>query len=65
MDVNFISSRDTGETLIYYIWSDNVSVIQGENTNDIIKKKILFYINIKKSEKLLKEAILYLKVLIY
>ena len=44
---NFISFKDTGETRI---WSDNVSIIQGENTNDIIKKKlILFYININKS----------------
>ena len=50
MHVNFISSRDTGETRIYYIWSDNVSIIQGENTNDIIKKNlILFCIIIKKS----------------
>ena len=31
MHVNFISSKDTGETRIYYIWSDNVSIIQGEN----------------------------------
>ena len=23
MHVNFISSRDTGETRTYYIWSDN------------------------------------------
>ena len=35
MHVNFISSRDTGETRIYYIQSDNVNIIQGENTNDI------------------------------
>ena len=49
MHVNFISSKDTGETRIYYIWSDNVSIIQGENTNDIIKKMIIFYIIIKKS----------------
>ena len=39
MHVNFISSRDTGETRIYYIWSDNVRIIWGENTNDIIEKK--------------------------
>ena len=38
MHVNFISSRDTGETRIYYIWSDNVRIIWGENTNDIIEK---------------------------
>ena len=36
MHVNFISSRDTGETRTYYIWSDNVSIMQGKNTNDII-----------------------------
>ena len=36
MHVNFISSRDTGETHNYYIWSDNVSIMQGKNTNDTI-----------------------------
>ena len=25
MHVNFISFRDTGETRIYYVWSDNIS----------------------------------------
>ena len=34
----FISSRDTGETRIYYVWSDNVSIMQGENTNAIIRE---------------------------
>ena len=38
MHVNFISSRDTGETRIYYIWSDNVSIMQGEDTNAIIRE---------------------------
>ena len=38
MHVNFISSRDTGETRIYYVWSDNVSIMQSENTNAIIRK---------------------------
>ena len=38
MYVNFISSKDTRETRIYYIWSDNVNITQGENTNDIIKE---------------------------
>ena len=36
MQVNFISSRDTGETRIYYLWSDNVSIMQGEERNVII-----------------------------
>ena len=38
MPVNFISSRDTGETRSYYVWSDNISIMQGENTNAIIRK---------------------------
>ena len=36
--VNFISSKDTGETHIYCIWSNNVSIMQGIDTNDIIKE---------------------------
>ena len=36
MHVNFISSKDTGETRIYYIWSDNVSIMHGKDTYDII-----------------------------
>ena len=27
MRVNFISSKDTGETRTIYVWSDNVSII--------------------------------------
>ena len=36
MLVNFISSKDTGETLIYYMRSDNVSIMQCKDMNDII-----------------------------
>ena len=46
MHVNFISSRDTGEARIYYVWSDNVSIMQDKDTGDIIRKMLgLFYIN--------------------
>ena len=45
MHVNFISSKDTGETRIYYIWSDNVSIIQGENTNVIIREIFNSFLN--------------------
>ena len=38
MHVNFISSRDTGETRIDYVWSDNVSIMQGEDTKAIIRE---------------------------
>ena len=37
MDVNLISSKDTGETRVYHMWSDNVSIMQGKDTNDIIR----------------------------
>ena len=45
MHINFISSKDTGKTRIYYIWSDNISIIQGENTNDIIREIFNSYLN--------------------
>ena len=35
---NFISSRYTGETGIYYVWSDNVSIMQAKDTDDIIRE---------------------------
>ena len=38
MHVNFISSKDNGEARIYYIWGNNVSIMQGRDTNDIIKE---------------------------
>ena len=38
MHVNFISSISTGETRIYYVWSDNVSIMRGENANAIIRE---------------------------
>ena len=50
MHVNFIFSRDTGETRIYYIWSDNVSIMQGEMQLLSLEKLLgLFYIIINKS----------------
>ena len=36
--VNFISSIDTGEIRTIYTWSNNVSIMQGRDTNDIIKE---------------------------
>ena len=36
--VNFISSKDTGETRIIYVWNDNVKIMWGSNTDDIIKE---------------------------
>ena len=36
MRVNFISSKDTGETRTIYGWSDNVSIMRGSDKDDII-----------------------------
>ena len=33
---NFISSKNTGETGTIYVWSDNVSIMEGSDTDDII-----------------------------
>ena len=38
MHVNFISSRNTGKTRTYYVWSENVSIMRGKNTNAIIRE---------------------------
>ena len=57
MHVNFISSKDTGETRIYYIWSDNVSIMQGKDTNDIIREIFnSFLYNYKKELKNIKRS---------
>ena len=45
MHDNFISSRDTGETHIYYVWSDNVSIIQGEDINAIIRENVKSFLH--------------------
>ena len=50
MHVNIISSRDTGEIRTYYAWSDNVSIMQGKDTYDIIREVFeSFFIIIKRS----------------
>ena len=37
MHVNFISSKDTGETCTIYTWSNNVRIMRSKDTNGIIK----------------------------
>ena len=34
---NFVSFKDTGETHTIYLWSDNVSIMRGSDTDDIIR----------------------------
>ena len=43
--VNFISTRDTGETCTIYAWSDNVSIMWGSDTDDIIRKLFKSFLN--------------------
>ena len=38
MHVNFISSKDTGDTRTIYVCSDNEEIRLGNETNDIIKE---------------------------
>ena len=57
MHVNFISSRDTGEIRIYYVWSDNVSIIRGKDTNDIIREIFSSFLhNYQEELKMIKES---------
>ena len=37
MHINFISSKDTGETRTIYVWNDNTKIMIGNKTDDIIK----------------------------
>ena len=45
MHVNFISSKDTWETRIYYIWSNNVSIILGIDTNELLKNFLSLFLH--------------------
>ena len=36
MSIKFISSKDFNETLIMHTWSDNIEIMMGTETDDII-----------------------------
>ena len=38
MRVNFISSKDTGETRTIYVWSNNESIMRSSDTDHIIRE---------------------------
>ena len=50
MRVNFISSRDTGETRSFYVWSDDVKLMWGSDTDDIITELFESFKKIYKEE---------------
>ena len=37
MHVNFVSSKDAGETYTIFVWSDNEEIRLGNETDDIVK----------------------------
>ena len=63
MQINFISSKDSEETGTMYTKSDNIEIMMGNETDEIIKK--LFESLLQNCQKNLEEASLFLIVLIY
>ena len=51
--VNFISSKDTGETRTIYVWSDNVSIMWGSDTDDIRELFWSFLKNCQEEEQII------------
>ena len=45
MHVNFISSNDTGRTLTIFVSSDNEEIVLGNDTDDINKRRINYFLN--------------------
>ena len=45
MRVNFISSKDTGETRTIYVWSNNESIMWGSHTDNIIRELFESFLN--------------------
>ena len=45
MSVNFISSKDTGEIRTIYVRSDNEEIRPGNETDDIIKRLLNYFLN--------------------
>ena len=55
MHINFISSKDTGETCTIYVWSDNTEIKICNNTDDIIKELFESFLdNYQKEEQLIR-----------
>ena len=45
LHVNFISSKDTGETRTIYVWSDNEEIRSSNETDDIVKELFTSFLN--------------------
>ena len=53
MHVNFISSKDTGETCTIFVWSDNEEIRSGNETDDIIKELFKSFLNNYQKEEII------------
>ena len=53
MHVNFISSKETGETRAIYLWSDNEEIRSGNETDDIIKELFKSFLNNYQKEEII------------
>ena len=53
MHVNFISSKDTGETCTIFVWSDNEEIRLGNETDDIIKGLLNSFLNNYQKEEII------------
>ena len=51
--VNFVSSKDTGETRTVFVWSDNEEIRLGNETDDIIKGPINSFLNNYQKEEII------------
>ena len=53
MHVNFISSKDTGETRTIFVCSDNEEIRLGNETDDIIKELLKSFLNNYQEEEII------------
>ena len=53
MNVNFVSSNDTGEIPTIFLWSDNEEIRLGNETNDIVKRHINSFLNNYQKEEII------------
>ena len=57
MNVNSVSSNDTGETCATFVWNDNEEIRSGNETDDIIKELLNSFLNnYQKEEEILRNG---------
>ena len=57
VNVNSVSSNDTGETCTIFVWSDNEEIRSGNETDDIVKELLNSFLNnYQKEEEILRNG---------